>query len=204
MRADRIALRLAAVAVASVGAVALWGFVVDPDPAFRWVLMASWLPALWAFLEAAQERGSDPEVGRRIMTMHRFTIAWIGLALAVQVGVKLAVHEHMLSAELAPLGRRIGGLMLGTGLIVFGNHLPTLRSPWSTRTQPFDWQRVHRFAGWALVLGGVGICLLWLALPVAAAARATGQLLALVMILAVGRKAVSVVARLVAPPPARP
>ena len=40
-----------------------------------------------------------------------------------------------------------------------------LLSPRNVEDQPFDWQREHRFAGWFVSLGALGLVLVRLALP---------------------------------------
>jgi hypothetical protein len=81
------------------------------------------------------------------------------------------------------------------GFIVFGNYLPKFPSPWPVRTEPFDWQGVHRFCGWVFLLGGVAVTAAWLLLPAAQAAQAGSSVVVAIAVLAVGRKFVSLATR---------
>ncbi|HSM35115.1 MAG TPA: hypothetical protein VK837_01850 [Longimicrobiales bacterium] len=195
MRPDRLPRALAAVSVTLVAAIAWWGFSVDPEPPRRWMFLGGFLPALWAFVERGQVRGKDAEVGAAIMAFHYYTFAFIGFMLASRVGVRLMVHEQLVDPVWLASGRRFGGLALGVGMILFGNYLPTLRSPWPFEAQPFAWQRVHRFVGWTSVLGGLGVLGAWIVLPQDLAGRTTVQIVAIVALLALGRKLASLTAR---------
>jgi hypothetical protein len=88
-------------------------------------------------------------------------------------------------------GERLRWLLVGSWMVVFGNLLPTLRSPWPFRHQLFAWQQVHRFVGWAFVLGGLGVVGSWAILPPDSAERFSLGILAMVSALAVGRKLAS-------------
>lgn len=76
-------------------------------------------------------------------------------------------------------------------MVVFGNLLPTLRSPWSAAGQPFAWQQVHRFVGWLFVLGGLGVIASWSVLTPSTAERTSALILVIVSALAIGRKLAS-------------
>ncbi len=186
---------VAAVSVAAAAAVAVWGFRVDPDPALRWVVLGGLLPALWAFVETAQVRGSDAEVGAAIIAIHRYSIAFAGVMLTSDLGLRLMVHEGLADASWLVTGVRLRGLMLGGGMVVFGNLLPTLRSPWPLEQQPFAWQQVHRFVGWILVLGGLAVIAAWAFLAPETARRSSLQVFVIVVPLALGRKLASVMNR---------
>lgn len=191
---NRMSTVFAAIAVAATAATAVWGFQVDPGPAFRWFFLGAFLPALWAFVEFGQVRGDDPTVGAAIMTFHRYTIAWAGLMLASQLGLRLLIHQGFLDPSWTPAVQRLRGILLGAGMIGFGNLLPTLRSPWSLRRQPFAWQQVHRFVGWTLVLAGLGVVVSWAVLPPTAARRASIVICGIAFTLALARKLGSVTA----------
>jgi hypothetical protein len=195
MRPDRLPKSLAAVSVALVATVAYWGFSVDPEPPWRWIFLGGFLPALWAFVERWQVRGRDPDVGSAIMAFHYYVFAFTGFLLASSVGVRLMVYQHLVDPTWLSSGRRLGGLALGVGMILFGNYLPTLRSPWPFEAQPFAWQRVHRFVGWTSVLGGLGVLGAWTVLPQDLAGRITAQILAIAAVLALGRKLASLTHR---------
>ena len=92
------------------------------------------------------------------------------------------------------------GLLLGVGMVIWGNYVPKLLSPWSVEDEPFEWQRVHRFAGWTATLAGIAMVVVWLALPVETARLAARAILGPAFVLVVGRKLISVVR----PSPGRP
>lgn len=191
MPRSRLAAAVAAVSVSATAAVAAWGFSVDPDPALRWFFLGGFLPALWVYVECAQVRGHDDEVGAALMAVHRFLIAFAGFMLTSQVGLRLMIHEGLVDPSWLSIGQRLRGLILGGGMVVFGNLLPTLRSPWRLRQQPFAWQQVHRFVGWTFVLGGLGVIGCWAFLPTDSAVRSSLQILAIASALALGRKLAS-------------
>ena len=141
MRRRYLSHAIAAASVLATAAVAACGFWIAPDRAYRWFLLGGFLPALWAYVEFAQVRGDDAEVGNAIMTFHRYTIAFAGFMLSTQIGLRLIVHAELLDPSWLSTGQRFRGLMLGAGMVVFGNFLPTLRSPWPFRQQPFAWQQ---------------------------------------------------------------
>lgn len=94
----------AAVAVLATAAVAVWGFVVDPTPALRWLLIGSVLPAVWAYVEFAQVRGAGANAGDDIMTLHRCTIAFAGFMLSSQIALRLMIQEGLVDPALWPTG----------------------------------------------------------------------------------------------------
>ena len=186
-------LALATLSVLAVAGVGLWGWSLDPARPARWALAILLIPLIWGYLEIAQFRGEDREVGAQIMNFHRLSIAWGGLMIAVGSGLKLAVANDVLGLEWIPIRSRLIGIMLGAGLAMFGNYVPKLLSPWRLADEPFEWQPVHRFAGWVLSLGGVAVALVWLTLPLEQAKVASTRLVLTVLALAVGRKLISLV-----------
>ena len=152
------------------------------------MLSAVLLPAMWGYVEVAQVRGRDPSVGQAIITVIRYCIAWGALMITLRLFMGLALHYGLPRETWIPIGRQLMGGILGIGLILFGNALPKLRSPWSYPDQPFDWQHVHRFVGWLCVIAGVVITLLWLVSPGPVAGRTTFVVMTITAVLSVGRK----------------
>jgi hypothetical protein len=185
----------ATASILATAVIAAWGFRTDPDRAYRWLVLGALLPAIWAYVEFAQVRADDAEVGTRIMTVHRCVIAFAGLMVSSEVGLRLSVYAGVLDPSWVSTGLRLRGLILGAGMVVFGNMLPTLRSPWPFRRQPFAWQQVHRFVGWTFVLGGLGIVGSWAFLPLDYAVRSSVLIGTIVCTLALGRKLASLTAR---------
>lgn len=168
-------------------AVSLWGWSLDPYRFADEAIMALCLPALWAFSELVQP-GDRGETRGAIVRWHRLCITWAGLMLACTVGFQIAIGAKILQPEWAPVLARIGGFVVGASMMLWGNYLPKLSSPWSLANQPFDWQRVHRFVGWGASVGGLAIISIWLTMPPEEARSATAVVVTVVSILAVGRK----------------
>jgi uncharacterized membrane protein len=112
--------------------------------------------------------------------------------LTVPLGIRLAIHAGLVSQAWLPAGRRAVGLLLALGMVLFGNALPTLRSPWPYPDQPFAWQQVHRFVGWTFVIGGLVVGGCWTLLLPDDAHQATIPTLVVVMVLTLARKLTSV------------
>jgi hypothetical protein len=189
---SRLPVAVAATAVSASAAVAVWGFIIAPDLQFRWLFLGALFPVLWAYVEVAQVRGSDPEVAGAIMSFHRYVIGFAGLMLAALVGLKLMLHTGLLDPSWLLTVERLRLLAWGGGMVVFRNLLPTLRSPWAFPRQPFAWQQVHRFVGWTFVLGGLGVIGSGAFLPSDSAERIALGIFAIVFTLSLGRKLASV------------
>ncbi len=195
MTSKRISLTLALLSVLVVAGLGVWGWSLDPEHAARWAGFALFLPALWGFIELAQFRGKDRVVAEAIMNWHRRVIAWVGLLIAVGVSFQLAISADLLDADWGPIARRITGVIFGTGMVLWGNYLPKGLSPWSVEEEPFNWQRVHRFAGWVASLGGIALVMVWLVFPLERARLATVGIVGTCVVLVLGRKLLSLAAR---------
>ena len=195
-----IPLALAGLSVVVVASLGIWGWSVDPGHASRWAFIIFFLPAFWGFVELAQG-GAKRE---RIMKWHRYVVAGAGLMLAVRLGPQLAIATDLLDASWAPIARRTWGVGFGCLLAIWGNHLPKILSPWSAEEEWFDWQRVHRFAGWLASLSGIALVVVWLALPIAGAKLATVGITVTLTVLCAGRKFLSVAAYSRRRPPTTP
>ena len=189
---------LSIAAVFALFGASLWGWSVTPDQLGRWALKALVVPVLWGILELAHmnRRGREWVA---IVNWHRLCIAWVSLMLALTIAVHLLVVTDVVDVAWAPVIRRIRGVVFGASLMIWGNYLPKLLSPWASADQPFDWQRVHRFVGWTVSIGGFAVILGWLLLPLGEARVAAQIIVILALGLALGRKLVSI-----ASPPRRP
>jgi hypothetical protein len=196
MAARRAApLILATTSVALLAGVGIWGWTLAPDQVGRWAVPGLVLLGAWGYIELMQYRGGDRDVGRAIMNFHRYVIAWVGLMLAFRAGVRLAVAAEWMHGDWIPTVRRVSGVMGGGGLALAGNYLPKLLSPWRVGTEPFDWQSVHRFGGWLLMLGGLAMVAASLVLPVADAKVGSVKIFGIVALAVVGRKVISLMSR---------
>lgn len=183
---------LAAVAVLLVVTLGVANWVLDPGRPGRWMMIILVLPLLWGYVEAVQVRGPEPDTGSAIMDFHRAVIAGSGLFIAWGLAIRLGATTDTLGPGLTEALLRARGCVAGLAWALLGNYLPKLLSPWSVEEQPFEWQRVHRFAGWVIVAAGLVVAGAWLTLPVADARVAAKAALGGAFLLAVGRKAISV------------
>ncbi|WP_426207441.1 hypothetical protein [Massilia sp. TWP1-3-3] len=110
------------------------------------------------------------------------------LAAAIIIAVSAAL------AWLAPvyisteLSHRLLGAMLGAVVVVYADAIPkALVARARRRCTAAQDQAARRFAGWALVLGGLGYSTAWLLAPFAMAGLIGGAVLAFALILAVLR-----------------
>ncbi len=174
-------------AVMLVAALSLWGWWLVPARWPRWVAVAAFLPALWGYVELMQS-GTLAAERDQIMRWHRTVFAVAGLILALKLAPALAIASGQLDAAWEPLALRIRWITAGTAWTVWGNYLPKLLSPWPAESEPFAWQRVHRFVGWVSSMVGVGIIAAWLALPVERAEHIGEGLILTAGLLAVGCK----------------
>ena len=90
-----------------------------------------------------------------------------GLILALAFGLKLAANNGFIEASTT---ERAMGVVTGLVLVVFANFMPKNFGPLSeSRCGPGMGQNLRRFAGWTLVLAGLGYAIIWLTLPIALA-----------------------------------
>jgi|TARA_B110000116_G_scaffold269949_1_gene286946 hypothetical protein len=133
------------------------------------------------------------------MDWHRIVFAWAGLVMASRIGVELAVATDLLDPVWGPISQRARWIITGASLAVWGNFLPKVLSPWRPEDEPFDWSRVHRFAGWLFTVAGVAVVAVWLVAPHPDQAKVLSRaILGTAAVLGVGRKLMSL-----ASPPVR-
>lgn len=112
------------------------------------------------------------------------------LVAAVILGVSAALSRlapEYLSTDLAT---RLVQTMMGIVVIAYSNAIPKALTPlMQLRCTPAAEQRMRRFAGWTLTLGGVGYALSWALAPIALAPVLATVLLAGSLLLVLGRLA---------------
>ena len=110
------------------------------------------------------------------------------------VAAALIIGASATLAWLAPshisteISHRLLGALLGAVVVFYSNAIPkALVSRARLRCPPAAEQAARRFAGWSLVLGGLGYMLAWLLAPIGMANLIAGVLLGAALLLAVLR-----------------
>jgi hypothetical protein len=189
LMSERRGLLLVAVSMTLMMGLATVSWAVGIDHAVRRLFTGLVPLALWGFVEwqvprQHAVRGS----GAGVIGWHRAVFATIALFLATKHGVRLAFELQSIGPEWVPVARRSLNIVAGGLMAVWGNYLPKLMSPWEPADEPFDWQRVHRFVGWAFTIGGIGMMLVWLVLPLDRADYWEPAIVGSVFVLSLGRK----------------
>ena len=186
---ERRLMMLVAAAMALMIALATWSWGLGiTDGSFRLITGVGVL-ALWAFVEwRVPGQCTVRDSGAGVLRWHRAVFATIGLFIAITHGVRLAFALQYLDPEWLPFARRSLHVVAAGLMVVWGNYLPKLLSPWQPEEESFDWQRVHRFVGWAATLGGVCTMLTWLMLPIERADAWEPVIVGCVVVLSLGRK----------------
>lgn len=86
--------------------------------------------------------------------------------------------------------QRLIGMLMGAVVVLYSNAAPkALPRKLATRCGSSGQQDFRRFAGWTLVLGGLGYALIWLIAPIEIANLLSGVLLAAAVLLVLVRLA---------------
>ena len=110
------------------------------------------------------------------------------LAATLIIGVSAALAWLAPAYISTELSHRLLGAMLGAIVVVYSDAIPkALVARAKLRCPPAEDQATRRFAGWVLVLGGLGYSAAWLMAPIASAGLIGGALLACALVLAVLR-----------------
>jgi len=182
---------VASVALAFVTSLASW--VLDPsDPG---ELLLAVLPgAYWAVVEAiarSRERWAlhgAPE-SRRLLEA---TVVFVATMIALGQAAELAWRAGLVSPGGVWGLARMRGALLGGWIVLVGDRLAKLPSPWRLRDEPFDWQRVHGFTGRLWTAIGTLLVLLWTTTPLPTARHLAPWLLGMALVAAPARKLTSV------------
>jgi hypothetical protein len=119
---------------------------------------------------------------------HPFPIARSLAAAALIIGMAALLSLLSPACISAEWSQRLVGVMLGTVVIVYANAIPKALVAWSRlRVSAAEDQAARRYAGRALVLGGLAYALAWLLAPLQMVAPIGGALLAAALFAAVLR-----------------
>ena len=111
-------------------------------------------------------------------------LAGAAFIIAASLLLRWATPEY-LSAEMA---RRLTGVLLGAIVVVYANAIPkSLVALARLRCSPAREQAARRFAGWSLVLGGIGYRAASLIAPLASMHLVGGAILAVALAAAILR-----------------
>ncbi len=121
-----------------------------------------------------------------------------GLMLAFSFSLTLAVRKDWIEPDTM---ERAQGVMVGLVLVVCANLVPKTLEPLSAqRCKPAKKQSLQRFAGWTLVLAGLGYSIAWLVLPLEQARIPAMSIVATGLLLVLARVAWTVMKGSGAPP----
>jgi len=147
------------VACAAVAGMATYCALLEPELLVFWAVAPIIMPVTWSF-QTYRRRGKQPsnEIRRSIF----FASLMLIFALAFAAGTSLDLFD----ADERTWASRSYGLLMGGTLIILGNYMPKNLPPLDeTKFDMAKAQMVQRFAGWALVLAGIGYALAWFVLP---------------------------------------
>ncbi len=157
----RLALPLAAIGLVLVEGLAVSLALVAPDKLRTALVAGLALPALWAAAEMFKGDKTHP----------RFAIAVAAVLLAVPLGAHLARALGWIAPGDTDLTSRLFGIAGGLILAAYGNVIPRQLDRYDpAKTDPARWQRLQRRAAWSFVLAGLACAVIWVALPIRAAA----------------------------------
>lgn len=172
-----------AAVLAAVAGLAMTVWYLEREMAFVWIGVALMLPVAWGVLAMVRKEPSD-EIRRSLF--------FAGLLLAFPLLFTIGGSFDLYDTKDKTFASQAMGLLMGAVLIFMGNYLPK-RLPRLDQAQ-FDAARVqalHRFAGWAFVLAGLGYIGAWMFLPTVPANIVATGLTLIATALILGRRALT-------------
>lgn len=158
----RLALPMAAIGLVLVEGLAVSLALVAPDRLRTALVAGLALPAMWAAAEL---------LFRGDKTQPRFALAVAAILLAAPLGSHLAKALGWIATGDGDLSSRLFGIAGGLILAAYGNVIPRQLDRYDpVKRDPARWQRLQRRAGWAFTLAGLACALIYVLLPVKAAA----------------------------------
>ena len=152
-----------------------WLCYVRPEKAVAWAIGMAALPVLWFVVRAAAKafgRGEacattmQPEKAGDARKIISGAMIFAGLLISTSLGMQLAAGIGLMGDPSADaLTARMTGVVMGGFLMFYGNRLPKMLWPLSSRCDAATMQTFQRRAGWAYVLAGLGHVVVYLVLP---------------------------------------
>ncbi len=171
------------VSIGAVAALAITVWFLERELAFVWIGVSLLLPVAWGALEVFRRKPSD-EVRRAIF----FGGLLLAFPLLFTIGDSLGFYD----ADDKSIASNAFGILMGSVLIFMGNYLPKRLPPLDpTEYDLGKVQMLHRFAGWAFVIAGIGYMAAWLVLPATPANVVASGFVLLATALVVGRRALT-------------
>ena len=150
--------------------------LVRPQGAWLWIIAMLAAPAAWLVVKTASKifgnitlggmlRGPDHQADtRKALSSAMIFTCWI---IALPMGAKLAEAFGLIDHSLAnAVATRWTNILFGGYLVLKGNHLPKILTPWSDlRCDPSTMQTLQRRTSLIFVLAGLAYVFLWLVLP---------------------------------------
>ena len=147
---------------------------VSPEKAGTWAIGMFFLPVLWLTIKAAGKTFGLPVACAAMMEGEKAgdarkalsgSMIFASLLIAMTLSARLAEAFGLIDASSAhPTTDRIVNVFVGGYLVFHGNRLPKILTP-SVRCDPALMQTLRRRTGWAYVVGGFTLAVIWLALP---------------------------------------
>jgi hypothetical protein len=129
-----------------------------------------------------------PDAARQCALFCRVSVAGSAIIVSAFMMVAIAIGQELLPQTWYLDARRGAGILTSLCMILWGNHLPKLSSPWIHPDEPFDWQGVHRFAGIAFIVTGLLCFAAWSLLPLHEAKTFTQSMFLTTAVIVVARK----------------
>ncbi len=140
-----------------------WMWMLDPERSAKWALTIGFLPVAWLGIFILQRVKACQNLLEGSQQSVMSGISFAGLILGGSLGLIIAQHYHIIENSSSD---RLVAVLIGTYMIIIGNALPKKLAPLKENTERFSQrQSFKRFAGWMLVLSGLGYALAWIALP---------------------------------------
>ena len=178
----RAPVALAATISASVVLASAYLWTLNLQRPWPYALAIAVVAIAWILRQLTGRPGAttaNPSTARQQIT---HAIALSGLVLGLALSVQLLASFGAPSEWVTELGVRSQGFVLGAIVIAFANVIPK-------RLSTARGLALHRTAGRALVLGGIGYVLAWLLLPLAYANLGALAALGLSLVYAIARVA---------------
>ncbi len=134
-----------------------------PQQAWAWAIAMIVLPAAGLVRAKMMRNEATADRQKAISGAVIFVSVLVSVTLAAPLAAALGLIDNGLAHA---IGTRVASVFAGVFLVLRGNRLPKVLTPLSdTRCDPATLQTLQRRTGWAYVLAGFTLSVLWLVLP---------------------------------------